>query len=202
MIVDSLDEHHQRKPQWVMVQQMLQARTSKNQCETVKDAAEAVESRMKDLQANRDEESKPQMVFERCQEQEGEVSRRSRQLKRHESTMCPNGAVSSGAANRQQAAVTASRLTERNRSISSEKPPRSYAATPPHFSTGDAGAEELSRRLKKALLQFQGVLEHSSCNKSIRYEICQGGTVEPKAEWTKKTSCNHRVNQMATARSR
>ena len=99
-----------------MIQQLLQARTRKNTCETVKYAAKVVECRLKDLQATCEEGRKQKVVIESWQEQEGEVGMRG-YLPTEDARVkvLPSGAISSGGADRQQAIVTASRQEKRHR---------------------------------------------------------------------------------------
>ena len=92
------------------MQQVVQARTSKNRSGTIKYAEQVIESRMKDLQAKRDEERKQQREIERWQQEEDEQAREATcQRREHESRLCPHGAMSSATAKRQQAMVTAIR---------------------------------------------------------------------------------------------
>ena len=80
------------------------------------------------------------------------------------------------------------------------KAPPSCRTTSPPFSTDDARVGEVSRKLKKALLQLQeeadldilmGVLRDSSKSKRIRDDTVKGGGVEPKMVWTKMISSNN-----------
>ena len=80
----------------------------------------------------------------------------------------------------------------------------SYRATPPLFSSCDA-------RLRKAALQLQreteldiweGLDNKPSWSKSTRDDVVkEGGGVEPKTDWAKKSSCHHGAHQLTTARS-
>ena len=99
-----------------MIQQMLQAKTRKNKCETVKYAAKVVECRLKDLQTKHEQGREQQVVIESWQEQEGEVDMRG-YLPTEDARVkvLPSGVISSGGADRQQAIVTASRQKKRHR---------------------------------------------------------------------------------------
>ena len=87
----------------VMIQQTVQARTSKNKSVTVEYAEKAAQGRMKDLRSKLQEERTQQMNIERWQEQAGAGRMRGTcQQRKHESNTCPSGAMSPVTANRKR----------------------------------------------------------------------------------------------------
>ena len=68
--------------------------------------------------------------------------------------MYPPGAISSGAANQQQAVVTASRQRDAPQQPPATRP-AAVKATPPPLTRHDARVDALSRRLKTALVHLQ-----------------------------------------------